>query len=69
MVSQTDFDIYLITDRGRILPQSYDCVVKLFPGENFSIVVTNNTNFKKASDFVTCGKILIYFSFKIYRSC
>ena len=55
MVSQTDFDIYLITDRGRILPQSYDCVVKLFPGENFSIVATNNTNLKTKAKFYLSG--------------
>ena len=55
MVSWTDFDIYLITDRGRILPQSYDCVVKLFPGENFSIVATNNTNLKTKAKFYLSG--------------
>jgi len=55
MVSRTDFDIYLITDRGRILPQSYDCVVKLFPGENFSIVATNNTHLKTKAKFYLSG--------------
>ena len=55
MVSRTDFDICLITDRGRILPQSYDCVVKLFPGENFSIVATNNTNLKTKAKFYLSG--------------
>ena len=55
MVSRTDFDICLITDKGRILPQSYDCVVKLFPGENFSIVATNNTNLKTKAKFYLSG--------------
>ena len=55
MVSRTDFDIYLITDRGRILPQSYDCVVKLIPGENFSIVATNNTHLKTKAKFYLSG--------------
>ena len=55
MVSQTDFDIYLITDRGRILPQSYDCVVKLIPGENFSIVASNNTHLKTKAKFYLSG--------------
>ena len=55
MVSWTDFNICLIKDRGRILPQSYDCVVKLFPGENFSIVATNNTNLKTKAKFYLSG--------------
>ena len=55
MVSQTDFDIYLITERGRILPQSYDCVVKLLPGKNFSIVAANNTNLKTKAKFYLSG--------------
>ena len=55
MVSRTDFDVYLLTDRGRIQPQSYDCVVKLFPGEDFSIVATNNTNLKAKAKFYLSG--------------
>ena len=55
MVSRTDFDVYIITDRGRIHPQSYDCVVKLIPGENFSIVATNNTHLKTKAKFYLSG--------------
>ena len=55
MISRTDFDIYLLTDRGRIFPQSYDCIVKLFPGEDFSIVATNNTNLKAKAKFYLSG--------------
>ena len=55
MVSRTDFDIYLISDRGRIVPYSYNGVVKLIPGENFSIVATNNTNLKTKAKFYLSG--------------
>ena len=55
MVSRTDFDIYLLTDRGKIVPQSYDCVIKLIPGENFSIVVTNNSHLKTKTKFYLSG--------------
>ena len=55
MVSRTDFDVYLITDRGRILPSTYNGVVKLIPGEKFSIVVTNNTNLKTKVKFYLSG--------------
>ena len=55
MISRTDFDIYLITDRGRIQPKSYDCVVKLIPGENFSIVASNNTHLKTKAKFYLSG--------------
>ena len=55
MVSQTDFDVYLISDRERILPTTYNGVVKLIPGEKFSIVVTNNTNLKTKVKFYLSG--------------
>ena len=55
MVSRTDFDIYLITDRGRILPTTYNGVVKLIPGEKFSIAATNNTNLKTKVKFYLSG--------------
>ena len=55
MVSRTGYDIYLITDRGKIRPQSYDCIVKLIPGENFSIVASNNTHLKTKAKFYLSG--------------
>ena len=55
MVSRTDFDIYLLSDRGKISPQSCDCVVKLIPGENFSIVVSNNSYLKTKAKFYLSG--------------
>ena len=55
MVSQTDFDIYLLSDRGKIVPQSYDCVVKLIPGENFTIVASNNSRLKTKAKFYLSG--------------
>ena len=55
MVSRTDYDIYLISDRGKIRPQSYDCIVKLIPGENFSIVASNNTHLKAKAKFYLSG--------------
>ena len=55
MISRTDFDIYLITDRGRIQPKSYDCVVKLIPGETFSIVASNNSRLKTKAKFYLSG--------------
>ena len=55
MVSRTDFDIYLLTDRGKIVPQSYDCVVKLIPGENFSIVASNKSHLKTKAKFYLSG--------------
>ena len=54
-MSRTDFDIYLLTDRGKIVPQSYDCIVKLIPGENFSIVVSNNSHLKTKTKFYLSG--------------
>ena len=55
MVSRTDFDIYLLSDRGKIFPQSYDCVVKLIPGETFSIVASNNSRLKTKAKFYLSG--------------
>ena len=56
MVSQTDFDFYLITDRGRIVPQSYNGIVSLLPGEVFSIVAVNNSNLKTKAKFYLSGE-------------
>ena len=44
MASRSDFELYLITDRGRIAPQSYDGIVSLLPGEDFSIVAQNKSS-------------------------
>ena len=69
MVSRTDFDVYLLTDRGRIQPQSYDCVVKLFPGEDFSIVATNNTNLKAKAKFYLSGTYIGTLVIPKYQRC
>ena len=69
MVSRTDFDIYLLTDRGRIQPQSYDCVVKLFPGEDFTIVATNNTNLKAKAKFYLSGTYIGTLVIPKFQTC
>ena len=55
MVSRTDFDIYLISNRGKIFPQSYDSIVNLIPGENFSIVASNKSHLKTKAKFYLSG--------------
>ena len=58
MVSRADFDLYLITDRGRIAPQSYDGIVKLLPGEDFSIVAQNKSCLKIKAGFYMSGEYI-----------
>ena len=55
MVSRTDFDLYLETDRGLIKPCTYMGYVFLNHNENFKIVASNRSLFKVKAKFYLSG--------------
>lgn len=54
MVNRTNFGIYLKTERGDLIPQSYDGIVYVKHNEEFGIVIENRSNVRiKAQCFVS----------------
>ena len=54
MVNRTNFGIYLKTERGDLIPQSFDGIVYVKHNEEFAIVIENRSNVKiKAQCFIS----------------